>query len=123
MTTSPACIANGTPYYTNGYYNSPTQYGSIGFILTPIRQLSTGFGYRMTAVNGTTTAINPLQVPGSLQSQYQSPYVNIAWTVHPGWIWKGDWNYYGYGEGTPIGPTSPRSFRGNVYTISMHYEF
>jgi hypothetical protein len=123
MTTSPACIANGTPYYTNGYYDSPTQYGSIGFILMPIKQLRSGLGYRMTAVNGTTTTINPLQVPGSLQSQYQSPYANVAWTVHPGWIWKGDWSYYGYGEGTPIGPTSPRSFRGNVYTIGMHYEF
>ncbi len=123
MTTSPACIANGTPYYTDGYYDSPTQYGSIGFILAPIKQLRSGIGYRMTAINGITTTINPLQVPGSLQSQYQSPYANVAWTVHPGWIWKGDWNYYGYGEGSPIGPTAPRSFRGNVYTLGMHYEF
>jgi hypothetical protein len=122
-TTSPACIANGTPYYTNGYYDSPTQYGSIGFIFVPVKEVRTGIGYRMNAVNGTTAAINPRQVPGSLQSQYQSPYANIAWTVHPGWIWKGDWNYYGYGEGSPIGPTLPRSFRGNVYTIGMHYEF
>jgi len=122
-TLSPACIANGTPYFTNGYYDSPTQYGSFGFIFMPIKQLTSGLGYRMTAVNGTAATINPLQVPGSLQSQYQSPYANVAWTVHPGWIWKGNWNYYGYGEGTPIGPTLPRSFRGNVYTISMHYEF
>jgi len=122
-TTSPACIANGTPYYTNGYYDSPTQYGSIGFIFMPIKQFRSGLGYRMTAVNGTTTTINPRQVPGSLQSQYQSPYANAAWTVHDGWALKGEWNYYGYGEGTPIGPTLPRSFRGNVYTVSMHYEF
>jgi len=123
LTTSPACIANGTPYFTNGYYNAPTQYGSIMFIFAPIKQLRSGLGYRMSAVNGTTTTINPLQVPGSLQSQYQSPYANIAWTVHPGWTFSGNWNYYGYGEGTPIGPTLPRSFRGNVYTIGMHYEF
>lgn len=126
LTTSPACIANAgsTPsYYTNGYYDSPTQYGSFGLIVTPVKQVRTGFGYRMTAVNGTTAAINPRQVPGSLQSQYQSPYANVAWTVHPGWIMNGDWNYYGYGEGTPVGPTLPRSFRGNLYTLGMHYEF
>ncbi len=110
-------------YLGNGYYDSPTQYGSIGITLAPVKKLRSSLGYRMSAVNGTTEFLNPRQVPGSLQSQYQSPYANVAWTVHPGWIWKGDWNYYGYGEGTPIGPTSPRSFRGNVYTLGMHYEF
>ncbi|MEO6965226.1 MAG: hypothetical protein ABI076_04915 [Acidobacteriaceae bacterium] len=123
LTTSAACIANGTPYFSNGYYDSPTQYGLIGFLFTLVRQLRAGLGYRMTAVDGTTTTINPRQVPGSLQSQYQSPYTNIAWTFHPGWTFKGDWNYYGYGEGSPIGPTAPRSFRGNVYTLGMHHDF
>lgn len=126
LTTSPACIANAgtTPsYYTNGYYDSPTHYGSIGLMFIPLKEVKTGFGYRMSAVNGATAAINPRQVPGSLQSQYQSPYASIAWTVHPGWIVKGDWNYYGYGEGSPIGPTLPRTFRGNLYTVGMHYEF
>lgn len=123
MTTSPACIANGTPYYTNGYYDAPTQYGSFGLTFTPVARLTSGFGYRMTAIDGTTVAINLRQVPGSLQSQYQIPYANAAWTVHPGWAFRADWNYYGYGEGTPIGPTLPRSFRGNLYTLGMHYEF
>ena len=123
MTASPACIANGTPYFANGYYHAPTQYGSIGITLSPLKQLRTAMGYRMSAANGTVEMLNPRQVPGSLQSQYQSPYANIAYTLHPGWVWKGDWNYYGYGEGSPIGPTLPRSFRGNVYTLGMHYEF
>ena len=122
-TTSPACVANGTPYYSPGLFSAPTQYGSIGVMLMPAKRLRTSAGSRMSTVNGTATMINPRQVPGSLQSQYQSPYASVAWTVHKGWIWKGDWNYYGYGEGTPIGPTLPRSFRGNVYTVDMHYEF
>jgi hypothetical protein len=122
-TTSPACIANGTPYYTNGYYDAPTQYGSVGLTFTPMTRFTSGLGYRMTAINGTAVALNPRQVPGSLQSQYQIPYANAVWTVHPGWAFRADWNYYGYGEGTPIGPTLPRSFRGNLYTLGMHYEF
>jgi hypothetical protein len=120
----PAGTGCGTNIYLGtGRYDAPTQFGSIGVILAPVKQLSSSLGYRMSAVNGTEEFLNPRQVPGSLQSQYQTPYVNVAWTVHPGWIWRGDWNYYGYGEGGPVGPTSPRTFHGNVYTISMHYEF
>ncbi len=88
-----------------------------------MKKLQSSLGYRISAVNGSEEFLNPRQVPGSLQSQYQSPYVKIAWTVHPGWIWKGDWNYYGYGEGGPVGPTSPRAFHGNLFTLGMHYEF
>jgi len=39
------------------------------------------------------------------------------------WALLGDWNYYGYGEGGSVGPTLPRNFHGNVYTLGMHYEF
>ena len=123
VTASPACVANGTPYLSNGYYDAPTQYGSVGFNLAPVKRLKAGLGYRMTAINGMTTAINPRQVPGSLQSQYQSPYAHLAWAMSEGWAMRGDWNYYSYGEGTPIGPTMPRSFRGNIYTLGVHYAF
>ncbi|WP_182276716.1 hypothetical protein [Granulicella sp. 5B5] len=110
-------------YLGNGYYDAPTQYGAIGITLAPVTKLRSSVGYRMSAISGTTEFLNPRQVSGSLQSQYQSPYANVAWTVHPGWIWRGDWNYYGYGEGGPIGPTSPRAFHSNVVTLGMHYEF
>lgn len=110
-------------YLGNGRYDAPTQYGSIGITLAPVKRFRSNLGYRMSAVNGTTEFLNPRQVPGSLQSQYQSPYANAAVTIAPDWIFKADWNYYGYGEGSPIGPTLPRSFRGNVYTLGMHYEF
>jgi len=43
-------------------------------------------------------------VNGSLQSAYQSPFLNFAWTVHPGLVWRAEYNYYGYGEGGPSGP-------------------
>jgi hypothetical protein len=107
----------------NGYYDAPTHYGNIGVILAPIKQLRTGLGYRISDVNGTTEFLNVRQVSGSLRSKYQSPYANVAWTVHPGWALKGYWNHYVYDEDGPIGPTLPRNFRGDVYTVAMHYEF
>lgn len=120
---SPTCVAAGAPYFGTGYYDAPTQFGSIDIVLVPIKRLSANLGYRMSAVNGTTEFLNPRQVPGSLQSQYHTPYGNIAWTLAPGWSWRAEWNYYGYGEGGPIGPTAPRTFHGNVYTFAVHYVF
>jgi hypothetical protein len=110
-------------YLGDGYYDAPTQYGAIGITITPVKKFRSSLGYSMSAVNGATELLNPRQAPGSLQSQFQTPYAKLAWTLYPGWVWKADWNYYGYGEGTPIGPTSPRSFRGNVYTLAVRHEF
>ncbi|MBN9614582.1 MAG: hypothetical protein J0G35_03315, partial [Acidobacteriales bacterium] len=119
----PVCVAAGTPLLSAGYYNAPTQFGSIGFMLVPIKRVRFNGGYRMTAVNGNSDFINIRQVNGSLQSQFQSPYANLAVDIAPNWSWKTDYNYYSYGEGTPIGPTLPRSFRGNVCTLGVHYAF
>ena len=122
-TAPPVCSEAGTPYSSNGYYNAPTNFGTIGFTFNPISRVHARAGYRMSSVNGTSDAINIRQVPGSLQSQWQQPYGGIAVEIAPKWTWKGDWNYYSYGEGTPIGPTLPRSFRGNVYTLAVNYAF
>jgi hypothetical protein len=121
---SPAvCQQAGLPLQSNGFYNQPTQYGSIGFLLTPTKKLHAAAGYRISAVNGTAPPINIRQVPGSLQSQYETPYGKLAFDLTPNWTWKGDYDYYSYGEGTPIGPTLPRSFHGNVFTLAVHYAF
>lgn len=117
------CQAAGLPFQSSGFYNQPTQFGSIGFVFTPVKRLHATAGYRMSAVNGQAPPINIRQVPGSLQSQYQTPYGNLAFDLAPNWTWKGDYNYYGYGEGTPIGPTLPRSFHGNVFTLAVRYAF
>jgi hypothetical protein len=117
------CIDAGTPQLSTGYYNAPTQFGSIGFMVSPVKRVHLVGGYRMTAVNGTSDVINIRQVSGSLQSQFQSPYANLVIDIAPNWSWKADYNYYSYGEGSPIGPTLPRSFRGNVYTLAVHYAF
>jgi hypothetical protein len=117
------CIAAGTPLLSNGYYNAPTQFGSLGFTWTPTQRAHLNGGYRITSVNGTTTLINVRQAPGSLQSQFQSPYANFAFNLAPNWTWKADYNYYGYGEDTPAGPTLARPFHSSIYTLAVNYQF
>ncbi len=106
-----------------GYYDAPTEYGSFGFMFVPVKSLRTNAGYQISAVNGTTEFLNPRQVPGSLQSKYQSPFINFAWAIHPDWSWNGGWNYYGYGEDGLVGPTSPRNFHSNLLTLALRYQF
>jgi hypothetical protein len=123
-TTAPdVCVAAGTPFASTGYYNAPTQFGSFGCTVAPVKHIHFNGGYRMSAVNGNSDMINVRQVDGSLQSQYQSPYAKFAVDIAKNWFWKADYNYYGYGEGSPIAPTLPRSFRGNVYTLAVNYAF
>jgi hypothetical protein len=107
----------------SGYYDAPTQYGAIGFVYAPGKRLHSAFGYRVNAVNGNTETLNARQVAGTLQSQFHTPYANVAWLLMPGWSWKADWNYYAYGEATAVGPTLPRSFHSNIFTIGVHHEF
>ncbi|MEO8737387.1 MAG: hypothetical protein ABI380_12715 [Edaphobacter sp.] len=123
MVAPAVCIAAATPFASTGYYNAPTQFASLGLMLNPINKLHVTGGYRVSAVNGSTDAINIRQVPGSLQSQFHTPYANVAYDLSPNWTWKGDYNYYGYGEGGPSGPTLPRSFHGNIGTLAIHYAF
>jgi hypothetical protein len=85
------------------FMSAPTQFTSIGVNYSPNKVFRSSLGYRISAVNGNQFFSDAQQVNGSLQSAYQSPYVNLAWTVHPGLIWRAEYNYYGYGEGGPSG--------------------
>src|SRR5277367_582145 len=119
----PVCVEAGTPLLSTGYYNAPVHYGSVGFMFTPIKRVHLNGGYRTTTVNGNTQVINIRQVPGSLQSQYQSPYAKVVVDIAPNWQWRAEYNYYGYGEGTPVGPTLPRNFNSNIWTLAVNYQF
>jgi hypothetical protein len=83
--------------------NAPTQYGSVALSLSPAKPIHSSIGYRISAVSGSQFFNDARAVNGSLQSAYQSPFVNLAWTVHPGLILKAEYNFYGYGEGGPSG--------------------
>ena len=123
-TTAPdVCVAAGTPFASTAFYDAPTQTGTITLTLEPLKRVHFNGGYRATSVDGNVDRINARQVPGTLQSQFQTPFAHLAFDLAPNWQWVGDYNYYGYGENGAVGPTAPRAFHGNVYTLAVHYAF
>jgi hypothetical protein len=115
------CGAN--TYLGTALYSEPTQYGLVDLMVSPVKPIQAHVGYRVNAVSGSTTTFNPRQVPGSLQSRYQTPFANVKWTTAKGWGFSGEWNYYAYGEDAAVGPTLPRDFHTNLYALGVHYEF
>ncbi len=85
------------------FEDAPTQFGSAAFNLSPNPKLHSNIGYRVSAVNGSRFFTDASDVNGSLVSTYQTPFASVAWTLRPGLIWKGEYDYFGYGEGGPSG--------------------
>lgn len=108
-TACPGATVRGTTYYEFGpvkdFMNAPTQAATVALNLSPVDKIHGNVGYRVSAVNGNQFFNDARAVNGSLNSTYQSPFVNLAWTVHPGLTWKAEYNFYGYGEGGPSGAT------------------
>jgi hypothetical protein len=51
------------------------------------------------------------------------PFADFAFDIAHGWTWKAAWNYYGYGEGSQVGPTLARAFHGDAFTLSVRHAF
>ena len=100
---SPAPRAGTTTPYTFGpvkdFMDAPTQYASVAVTLSPNVKLHANIGYRLSSVNGSRFFNDPRDVNGSLVSTYQSPFVNLSYAMRKNLIWKGEYNYFGYGEG------------------------
>jgi hypothetical protein len=90
-------------YYMFGpvkdFMDAPTQSAFAAFTFAPVKALRTSFGERISAVDGSQFFNDARAVNGSLDSTFQTPYVNLAWTVRHGWIWSAEYSYSGYGEG------------------------
>jgi hypothetical protein len=91
-------------WHARDFMDAPTQFGSVALTLSPVKSIHSNVGYRISSVNGSQFFNDARSVNGSLDSTYQSPFVHVAWTLHPGLIWKAEYNFYGYGEGGPSGP-------------------
>ena len=91
-------------WFARDFMDAPTQFGSVAFTTSPAKSIHSNIGYRISAVNGNQFFNDARAVNGSLQSAFQSPFVNLAWTIRTGLIWKAEYNFYGYGEGGPSGP-------------------
>jgi hypothetical protein len=99
----PGATVRGATYLEFGpvkdFMDAPTQSASVALALSPVARLKSHIGYRLSSVNGSRFFNDPRDVNGSLVSSYQSPFVNLAWTVRKGIVWNGEYNYFGYGEG------------------------
>lgn len=103
----PAGTSNRSGDYDFGpardFEDAPTQSASAAITLSPNKVIHSNIGYNISSVDGSRFYNDARDVAGSLVSTYQSPFVSVAWTVRPGWIWKAQYNYFGYGEGGPSG--------------------
>ena len=43
--------------------------------------------------------------------------MNVAWTLHPGLVWRADYNFYGYGENGPSGPQDCSTSTSTTSTV------
>ncbi len=91
-------------WFARDFMDAPTQYGATEVTMSPATNVKTAVGYRVTAVDGSQFFNDARAVNGSLNSIYDSPYLNAAWTVHPGLVWRAEYNFFGYGENGPSGP-------------------
>lgn len=99
---SPVAAGHGSNtilFLAKDFEDAPTQYGSVALAVSPVKQIHSNIGYRISAVNGSRSFTDASDVNGSLVSTYQSPFLSFAWTERPGLIWKAEYNFYGYGEG------------------------
>jgi hypothetical protein len=113
-------------WFARDFMDAPTQYGSASLMMSPNTKIHSNIGYRISSVNGNQFFNDARAVNGSLNSTYQSPFLNLAWTIHPGLTWKAEYNFYGYGEGGPSGPqycsTSTSTTSAVVPCVSLPYQ-
>jgi hypothetical protein len=103
-------------YLGRDFEDQPTQFGSASLMYSPAKQIRSNLGYRVNAVNGSRSFTDASDVNGTLVSTYQTPFVNVAWTVHKNLTWKGEYNYSGYGEGG--GQSGARYCNANAALVS-----
>jgi hypothetical protein len=123
-----SCTANGyndtkNPLLTDGRYTSNTHYGMASVMFKPQTRVTAQVGYGITSIDGQTPQFNVLQPLGSLQYNYYQPLANIAVDIGHNLTARAGWNYYQYGEGSFVGPTSARYFHANNATFSLRWAF
>jgi hypothetical protein len=96
------CVGNAT-WFARDFMDAPTQVALIGLSYTPISKVNMAAGYTISSVNGSRFFNDARDVNGSMVSAYQSPYLSVTYIFRPGFSWKAEYNYYGYGEGGPSG--------------------
>lgn len=112
----------GTPFLSGlSLYTEAAHVGAGSIYVQPIKRLTAAVGYTVTSSNGNTLILNPNAPTGPLAFNYHLPTASIVYQMQKNLAFKGGWNYYDYNEKSNPGPTLPRDFRGNSFTLSMRY--
>ena len=115
----------GDPSYFlgNGLYDAPVNFYSGAIYWAPKRLIKFGAGVRLNDTNGTSEQLNPLMVPGALQSKYSTPFAEVELKIASQWAWHGNFTRDEYSEKSPGGPLPQRNTSGNITTLGVKYEF
>jgi hypothetical protein len=120
--TPPGSTSCGTPFLSGiSTYNSTSQFGSASLLLKPVKRLTVGAGLALTTTSGNTLILNPFAPTGPLNYNYTLPTASIAFAISEKLTYKAGWNYYDYNEKSDPGPTLPRDFHGNMFSMSVRY--
>ena len=118
----PVAISCGGSFVQGlSFYTENAHSGGGGLLFHPLPRLTTGIGYTITSSAGNTLILNPNTPVGPLSYNYHLPQATVAFDLTKHLTYKTGWNFYNYNEKSDPGPTLPRSFRGNVFTLSMRY--
>ncbi len=111
-------------YLGSGSYDAPANFFSGALSYAPSRYFKFNGGARLNHVNGQAEQLNPLMVPGALQSKYVTPFTDLQVNIAKDWAWHGNWTHDGYTEQGPQNPLLPsRNTHGDIVTLSVKYAF
>jgi hypothetical protein len=116
---------NGDPSYFlgRGSYDAPVNFVSGSIRFSPGRLFHLMGGARLNYTNGTAEFLNPLMVPGALQSHYITPFADVEYKIASQWTWHGNFTRTKYSEMGPAGTLASRNTSGNVTTLGVRYAF
>jgi hypothetical protein len=106
----------------NGYYDAPESFFSGSLSYTPAKYFRFNGGASINSQKGQAEQLNPLMVPGALQSKVVTPFSDLLVNIAPQWAWHGNWVHHAYTESGGPGP-APREFHGDVITLGVQYAF
>ncbi|MGA8727303.1 MAG: hypothetical protein WB608_01025 [Terracidiphilus sp.] len=109
-------------YLGNGYYNAPETFFSGTLSYTPAKYFRFNGGVSLNYQGGQAEQLNPLMVPGALNSKVVTPFTDLLVKIAPQWAWHGNWIHHAYTEAGGPGP-APRNFHGDVITLGVQYAF
>jgi hypothetical protein len=92
------CVGN-TTWFARDFMHAPTNIGSAAITGNFTNKVQANVGYMISALNGSRFFNDARDVNGSMISTWQMPFFNVNYTMHPGLVWKAEYNFYGYGEG------------------------